>query len=74
MHADLLLIDGRRGRHAAKQQGLGVTGTLGLLDLASERGLINFTDAIRKLESTSFRRPEMLLQALLGKHTRPDKA
>ena len=74
MHADLLLIDDRRGIRAAKQQGLRVTGTLGLLDLAAERGLIDFADAIRKLESTSFRRPEMLLQALLNKHTRPDKA
>ena len=36
MHADLLLIDDRRGIRAAKQQGLRVTGTLGLLDLAAD--------------------------------------
>jgi predicted nucleic acid-binding protein len=62
-----------RGIRAAKQQGLRVTGTLGLLDLAAERGLVDFAGAIRKLEGTSFRRPEALLQALLNKHKRPDK-
>jgi predicted nucleic acid-binding protein len=73
MQADLLLIDDGRGIRAAKQQGLRVTGTLGLLDLAAERGLVDFAGAIRKLEGTSFRRPEALLQALLNKHKRPDK-
>jgi predicted nucleic acid-binding protein len=70
MHADLLLIDDRRGTRAAKQQGLRVTGTLGLLDLAAERGLVDFAGAIRKLEGTSFRKPEALLQVLLNKHRR----
>ena len=73
MHADLPLIDDRRGIRAAKQQGLRVTGTLGVLDLAAERGLVDFAGAIRKLEGTSFRRPEAVLQALLNKHKRPDK-
>lgn len=74
MHADLLLIDDRRGIRVAKQQGLRVTGTLGLLDLAAERGLVDFDGAIRKLEGTSFRRPEALLQALVNKHKRTDKS
>jgi len=73
MHADLLLMDDRRGVRAAKQQGLRVTGTLGLLELAAERGLVDFAGAIRKLESSSFRRPEALLHALLDKHKRPHK-
>ena len=73
MHADLLLIDDRRGIRAAKQSGLRVTGTLGLLDLAAERGLVDFADAIRKLEGASFRRPQALLQVLLNKHKAPDK-
>ena len=68
LKADLLLIDDRRGVRAAKQQGLRVTGTLGLIDLAAERGLIDFAQAIRKLELTSFRRPESVLNALLAKH------
>jgi predicted nucleic acid-binding protein len=73
MQADLLLIDERRGIRAAKQQGLRVTGTLGLLDLAAERGLIDFAGAIRKLESTSFRRPEAVLKTLLAKHKEFEK-
>ena len=73
MRADLLLIDDRRGIRAAKQQGLRVTGTLGLLELAAERGLVHFADAIHRLEGTSFRRPAVLLQALLNKYERPDK-
>ena len=45
MHADLLLMDDRRGLRAAKQQGLRVTGTLGILDLAAQRGLAKFAQA-----------------------------
>jgi len=74
MRADLLLIDDRGGVRAAKQQGLRVAGTPGLLDLAAERGLVDFAAAIRKLEGTSFRRPEALPRALLDKHQKPDKS
>jgi predicted nucleic acid-binding protein len=70
LQADLLLIDDRKGMRVARQQGLRATGTLGLLDLAAERGLINFADAIAKLEQTTFRRPEALLETLLKKHER----
>jgi len=68
LHADLLLIDEREGYRVAQQKGLHATGTLGLLDLAAERGLIDFADAISKLKKTTFRRPEALLKALLKKH------
>ena len=40
----------------------------GGIDLAAERGLIDFAQAITKLEQTTFRRPEVLLKALLDKH------
>lgn len=68
LRADLLLIDERIGFRAAKERGLRVTGTLGLLDIAAERGLIDFALAIQLLERTSFRRPDSLIQALLSKH------
>jgi len=48
---------------------LNVTGTLGLLDLAAERGLVDSVQAIKKLERTTFHRPEALLEELLRKHT-----
>ena len=71
LRADLLLIDERDGYRVAQRKDLPVTGTLGLLDLAAERGLIDFADAIAKLEQTTFRRPEaLLLETLLKKHER----
>jgi len=68
LHADLLLMDDRKGVSAAQREGLRVTGTLGLLDLAAERGLVDFVQAIKKLERTTFHRPEALLEELLRKH------
>ena len=68
LHAELLLMDDRRAVRAARSQGLRVTGTLGVLDLAAERGLIDFAQAIHELERTTFRRPVELLNALRAKH------
>lgn len=73
LHADLLLIDERDGSRVARERGLRVTGTLGLLDLAAERDLVGFAEAIRKLELTSFRRPEAVLKTLLAKHKGSEK-
>jgi predicted nucleic acid-binding protein len=70
LRSDVLLIDEREGFRVAPRKGLRVTGTLGLLDLAAERGLVDFTQAIRELERTSFRRPDALLEGLLEKHAR----
>lgn len=68
LHVDLLLIDEREGSRIAREKGLRVTGTLGVLDLAAERGFIDFGEGIKRLEQTTFHRPEALLQALLNKH------
>ena len=68
LNAELLLMDDRRGVRAARHQGLRVTGTLGILELASQKGLIDFAQAIDLLRRTSFRAPEALLDALLRKH------
>jgi predicted nucleic acid-binding protein len=38
IHADLLLMDDRRRVIAAERQGLNVTGTLGVLDVAADHG------------------------------------
>ena len=61
MRADLLLIDERAGFRVAQGRGLRATGTLGVLDLAAERGLIDFAEAIRQLEPTGFRRRRRFL-------------
>ena len=70
LNADLVLMDDRKGVYAAERKGLVVTGTLGVLDIAAERGLIEFTAAVRELETTTFRRPVELLEMLLRKHKR----
>ncbi len=74
LRADLLLIDERDGFRAARRRGLRVTGTLGLLDLAAERGLVDFGQAIERLGRTSFRRPEAIICDLLRKHARAGDA
>jgi len=68
LHADLLLMDDRKGVNAARRAGLRVTGTLGILDLAAQRGMADFAQAVEQLRRTNFRVPHALLDALLEKH------
>ena len=70
LDADLLLMDDRKGVIVARGKGLRVTGTLGVLDLAAERGLIDFAQAVNRLRRTTFRIPEALLDSLMKKHAR----
>jgi predicted nucleic acid-binding protein len=49
-----------------------VTGTLGVLDIAAERGLVDFAQAINRLRRTTFRIPEALLDSLLEKYAPND--
>ena len=65
IRADLLLIDDRAGAILAQQRGLAVTGTLGVLDLASQAGLLHLQDAFVRLQKTNFRYPPSLLEMLL---------
>jgi predicted nucleic acid-binding protein len=57
VQADMVLLDDSEGRKAAKQRALQVTGTLGLLGKAAQRGLADFPQAIARLRTTSFRMP-----------------
>lgn len=68
LDADLLLMDDRKGVIAARGKGLRVTGTLGVLDLAAQRGLVDFAQAVNGLRRTTFRIPETLLDSLAKKH------
>jgi len=68
LKADLILIDERKGAAVALNKGFEVAGTLGVLDRAAMRGLVNLRDALDQLKRTNFRyRPE-LIAALLKKH------
>ena len=61
-------MDDRKGVVVARGKGLRVTGTLGILDIAAQRGLINFTEAIARLRRTTFRIPEAVLDSLMKRH------
>jgi predicted nucleic acid-binding protein len=63
--ADLLLIDDRAGAILAQRRGFAVTGTLGVLDLASQAGLLHLQDAFTRLQKTNFRYPPSLMETLL---------
>jgi predicted nucleic acid-binding protein len=64
LHADLLLLDERKGVNVARRRGFRVTGTLGLLEVAAQERLIDFADAVERLWGTTFRGPEELLAAM----------
>lgn len=72
LNADLLLMDDRKGVRAARGKGLRVTGTLGILELATRRGLVDFAQAVGRLQQTNFRSPADLLDAMLIKHRKKD--
>lgn len=67
LHADLLLLDDLEAREEAERHAFAVMGTLRVLELASERGLLDFPTAIAKLETTSFHMPAQLVQDMLAR-------
>jgi predicted nucleic acid-binding protein len=68
IHADLILMDDRAGVVTARNLRLSVIGTLGVLDLAAHRGLLDLDEAFTRLTATNFRyRPE-IMEALLTQH------
>jgi predicted nucleic acid-binding protein len=52
--ADLVLMDDRDAVTVARQHGLAATGTLGVLDLAARRGLVDLAAVFERLTATSF--------------------
>ncbi len=67
LSADLLLLDDRRARHAAKGRGIGVTGLLGILDLAAKMDFLELPEVVENLRRTSFRVEPRLLKLLLDR-------
>ncbi len=54
LNADVLVMDERSGREAALKRNLPVVGTLGLLERAAEKGLIDFSATLQELKSNGF--------------------
>jgi predicted nucleic acid-binding protein len=61
-HADLLLMDERRGVALARRQGLEVTGTLGVLVQAAWLALVDIDAVMRDLQATDFRSTRELFE------------
>lgn len=57
----IVLMDERRGRAAAEVRGLLPIGTLNILDLANERGLLDGMTSLTNLKQTTFRADGELL-------------
>jgi predicted nucleic acid-binding protein len=72
VNVGLVLMDDQDGVAAARRLGLTVTGTLGVLDLAARRGLINLGAAFDRLKATTFYYRQGLLDALLAQHKKRD--
>ena len=68
LHADLLLMDDRRGVKAARGKGIEVTGTLGVLSLAGQHGLIDLATAFDRLKQTSFRYSQDVMDQFLHRN------
>ena len=64
----LLIIDEIKGRKAAKEMGIPVTGSLGVLVAAKEKGYVRAVKpTIEKIQKTNFRVSEVLIERILEK-------
>jgi len=65
LSADLLLVDDKQARQAALHLHLSITGTIGVLDQAARRNLIDLRNVIDALQKTNFHISEDLIRELL---------
>jgi predicted nucleic acid-binding protein len=70
LSADLLLIDDARGRVEAHRRRLALTGTLGVLRSAAERGLLDVPATLGRLRATNFYVDSALIEELFGRWIR----
>ncbi len=70
LNAALIILDDMDARQAALDRELTVTGLLGVLYRAGTQDLINFPNAIDRLQQTTFRVSATLIQSFLTRYYR----
>jgi predicted nucleic acid-binding protein len=60
-----LLVDDEAARREAMRRQIPIQGTLGVLDLAAEHGLVDMRMALRRLEQTNFRASRKLIDVFI---------
>ena len=70
-NADFLLIDETDGRRTAIQNGVPDKGTLGMLEEAAKRNLVDLTEAVGKLKATGIFLSEDIVQGVSHSHYGP---
>lgn len=65
LKADAVLVDERKATTIAEHLGLLVIGTLGVLEIAAERNLLDLGHTIASLRQTTFRGTDQLFDELL---------
>ncbi|MGB7161454.1 MAG: DUF3368 domain-containing protein [Tepidisphaeraceae bacterium] len=68
VQADVLLIDEKRGRRAAMDRHIRITGTVGVLELAAQAGLLDLADTFERVKQTDFWISHTLLDERLRLH------
>lgn len=68
LKADLILLDDLAARRIATQFQLEIVGLLGILSSAADKGSVDFSAAIERLQQTTFRASSKLIQSLLQQH------
>lgn len=70
LKSPLILMDDRDGRAAARNAGLEITGTVGVLEAAARNGLIDLEEAFNALIETDFYISTRVLQEAISRYKR----
>lgn len=72
LHADFVLMDEKAGRRVAAERRLPVIGSIGVLERAADRGLLDLNEAYNRVRRTRFHVSDRILVESLCRHQRRD--